>query len=367
MKRYLLLLVIFVLTIWTFATYAATNTHRLRVGVIETAPFATINPANQEVTGIATSIWQIIADELHWKYKYISLNRDYHKGINMLANHQLDILIGLVPVDHEARRLASFSRPFTVSYSALLVNTSKMSIGKILKKLAPKFLYWALGVLAFFLLLAHISWWLEKKKHDPILGGTYPRGVFYSLWFMMTAIFTATFDVPCRPISRLNYFLATLLSSLFILSIAAIAVTLTSLLTLSLSQSEKFTNTGDIKGVSIAAITHSLDADLGRKYGANIILVSNLTEGINLLQQQKVDAILDNYHVLVTYLKKHPTTQIHISDLKVNPDELAFAFPQNSPLNLPFDIQLTLIQDMGQAEKICKEYLPNAAAEYCAL
>jgi len=364
MKQYKLALIISLSLL--IATFSA-SANELKVGVIETAPFATLSSDNNKAVGIAGTIWQTIAEELHWKYQYIPLGRDYNQGIKMLTNHQIDALIGLVPVDHDARRFATFSRPFIISYNTLLVNTTKKSVQDILRKSLPKILYIISIILVSFLILAHICWRLEKKKGNPLLGSSYPKGMYYSLWFMMTAIFTATFDVPCRPFSKLNYFLATSLSSLFVLSVATLAVTFTSMLTISLVQPEKFKQTSDINNAHIAVIANSLETNTARNYTSNIVPINNLDEGIQLLKQNKVDGILDNYHVLVDYLKNHPTNQVHIVDFKINPDELAFAFAQNSPLELPFDMQLTLLQDIGQAEKICQDFLPREAAEFCAL
>ena len=363
MKRYILLLI---LGLWALVASAATYTNNLRVGVIEMAPFAEIDQNTQMARGIAISIWRIIADELHWKYKYIFLGRDYHKGINMFASNKLDALIGLVPVDHDARPLASFSRPFIISYDALLTSTSKNSVWNIIKAICLKQLNYIFGILGFFLLLIHISWWLEKRHGNPI-AAKYGMGIVYSAWFMMTSIFTATFEVPGKPFSKLNYFLATFISSLFVVFIAVGIASTASLLTVSLSRAERLTHVSEIKNISLAVVTGSSEEEIAYQHKANFTRVPNLDMGVDLLRKNKVDALLDNYHVLVNYLNSRPNNQLIIVDLKIDPDELAFAFAQNSPLLLPFDGRLTLIQDIGQTEKICKEFLPDEAAKYCSL
>ena len=87
------------------------KTDSLRVGVAGTAPFVFMDKGNPAPQGISVNIWNQIASDLNYDYKYKPYNT-VNLALDALKNGELDLVVGPVTINSQRLDYFRFSQPF---------------------------------------------------------------------------------------------------------------------------------------------------------------------------------------------------------------------------------------------------------------
>jgi polar amino acid transport system substrate-binding protein len=332
--------------------------HPLKIGITDTEPFSIVKPG-APVAGISVMTWEQIALMNHWSYQYIVLNKNFDDNLTALEKGRIDLLIDPIPVTSERLARVDFSRPILIQNIAVIMpkNTD-------VKNVFSKFFGGALifivtvGIL-LFLVYIHLIWFFERGKM-PDIPQTYRKGITTLIWLHLL---NKGVGLPETAGGKIILLSGIILFAVFLTSYNA---SLTSLLTTALKNStQKITRFDDLRNLSSCAVKGQLPYLLAKEEGLNVRPVASTQEGIQLLEQKKVDAVIVNFFVGAHYLNNHLNAhkKYGINILSNQARESAFAFPYDSPIKTQLNLSLIKLRELKQIYKICTKYFSTQEAE----
>ncbi len=197
----------------------------LKIGVIHSAPYAFIK--NDKNTGLSVELWEKIAERLNLPYEFIQLGQDTDKGVNLLKEHQIDVLIGSFEPSYNTSQIIDFSAPYAISKYSVVVKTAKTDIWANIQKILTQFSITLiiLSVIAL-ILYSHIIWAFERHQHD-VIPKSYFKGMSLILWKILLR--QKIVDFPVTITGRLTQFIWLVIGTSIISGIYALVASYISL------------------------------------------------------------------------------------------------------------------------------------------
>ena len=330
---------------------------KLKVGYAGSEPFVINN--GRDWNGISIDIWSRVADaeQINYEAKFYS---SISEAVDALAKGEIDALVGPASITSARAEKVEFTQPY---YQASLSILSRVDDPTVIDRIAPFFtisLLYALLVFLFILAIVGTLLWLSERKASPEqFPPDLPRGIANGMWCAIVTMSTTGYG-DIAPVTLMGRIIAgtwMIISFIFATSmIAGIASTLTlsGLGTVQVSSSEQF------EGKKIAVLTDSPAADFVSEYRGKKVLVNTLKEGYELLKNKEVDAVVFDRPQLMYYLEQNPDKHMIISVAEYLKQGYGFAFPLNSPMIFPINIQLLKLKEDGSLRSISEAYLGTA-------
>ncbi len=344
--RHIILLAIFLFS--TLTSYADT----VKVGIKPSEPWVMYDKnksiENRKPIGFSIDLWNKIAQnlDLNTEFVYFDSTTDL---INATKNNKIDVGISAITITSDREKVIDFSNSMYELGLQVMINAenASSSVLSIMAKEIKKMMT-TQSIIIFFLFLLitiHLRWYVDKKdKNSDLFSKNYSIGIKDAFWWGITML--VTWETPhSKGLARII--------DLFwhIVGIIAISI-LTAIVTAALTaqtiggsiHSEK-----DLAGKFVAAVATDAPRKYLEKIGANVVPVKTLNDGIKLLEEGKVKALVHDGPRLV-YLankinKKEKKRVLAVLPFKFNPQNYGLVFPTGSKLKELVDRTLLKLRE----------------------
>ncbi len=356
----------------TFSTLAKDTSSDvpLKVGIKPSEPWVmydkSLPESERHPIGFSIDLWNKLAESLGRKTEWI-----YHDTtpdiINSAYESKIDLGIAAITVSSEREKLVDFSNSMYETGLQIMVSAENNNSNplNILVVELKKLLSWeVLGWLLIMLLITiHLRLLVDRMSGDHFFPRGYFKGIYETLWWGITML--VTWETPqSKGLARVID-LSWHLIGLIAMSIMTAVVTaaLTSQAIVGNIQSEK-----DLPNKRVAAVATDAPRQYLEAIGANVVPVKSIEEGMKLLREKNVEALVHDGPRL-SYLagkinKKEKKSIFYVLPAIFNAQNYGIVFPQKSPLREPINkILLQLRESTGLEdsfhETLRKKWIPK--------
>jgi polar amino acid transport system substrate-binding protein len=349
----------------TSSTWSATTDHAattlppanapLRVVTTPIAPF--VLPNTDPLTGFSIDMWNEVARRMHTDFTLRVVAAD--DRFPTVERGEADVAIGLIVMTPEDEKRVDFSTPYFDSGLQIMVRAE--SEGRLLGTFHS--IPWAaIGelfavALVIMLLLANVLW-LVERRNNPSFRKKYLPAIGEGLWGSMLIIATGEHGDRNAPdvIKRIAVVAMWLLG---VVLVAQLTATVTSSQTVARLQSE-IRGPGDLPGKTIAATPGTIAGDYLKRLGLPFTVMANPDEGIRMLKQGEVQAVVLSAAVL-QYLAAQPANRaLQVVGPIFRPYKIAIAVRNGSSLRKPINEALLAIYQDGTYEDIYAKWFAQS-------
>lgn len=310
---------------------------------------------NNGYTGFEIELWEKISSKLNLTTKYVEYSFD--DLLAQLENNKIKLgIAGITRTsDREKKMLFSF---FTLSSSLgiLILKDRRLflrSIKDFFSRNYKKIFFALIILLAFFVLLSQLLWFLETENGD--LGISYKKDFFEAIFLIVSAATNSGFSSELILHTFWGKFITlfSMISGLFLFGLftAGLASMLTT------AKVKYFINSyRDLNKKFVATKEHTVAREELDKIGAKTIIVEEIDEAYEMLKKDKIDAVVFDSPALLHYVKNSQDENLTVVDQKFAEHTYGFAFPLNSKLREQVNIEILSLYESGEYELLHKKW-----------
>ncbi|MEW9797615.1 transporter substrate-binding domain-containing protein [Alteromonas sp. CYL-A6] len=359
MKRHAVTLRNMILTSLMFFLFSgavmaqSTDTTPLVIGT-KTAPPFVIKQASGDFEGLSIELWRRIADDAGLTFTLQEESLD--ALIADVSAQSLDGAVAAITVSADRETRLDFSHPYFTTGLAIAVPSEKDRLGAAIAGLFSWEFFAALSGLCLLLFaVGSVLWLFERKRNAEMFGGSTASGLGASFWWAAVTMTTvgygdkAPVTLGGRVVGFIWMFAAIILISSFT---AAIATSLT------VSQLEtQVRGLGDLPDVRVATVSESSSARFLEREGIGFQNIGSVNEGLSLLQQGKIDALVYDKPILQYYIQQDYRHQLQILPDIIERQDYAIALPEGSALREQINMSLLRVIESDDWARVMDSYL----------
>ncbi len=333
---------------------ASAPARKLRVGVMEAAPFGMKNAVgNWE--GIGVDLWRGLAKKLNLTYEFAgSPDSDV---LLELKKGELDAVVGALVITPEREGEIEFSQTFYSADQAM--GSPRKPIRTVFAGIfdaffSYQFLRVFLPVLGILCLVGSVIFVIERKSDPEAYGGSRPRSLlFATLWStgMMTGVGGKT------PQTNLGRLFAILWILIGLTATSLFTATMTRLLTADLL-SREIPDAHELPRQRVAVL-EGTDHSALRLLGVRLLVMGTPQEVIGGVATGEADVCIMSEPVLKYYAGKHFMSKIQVTPFSGRKTPYAIGLAPDSPLRKPLNIALLEFAQSPEWENILRQYLDH--------
>lgn len=319
------------------------------------APFVTTS-ADGQPAGITLDVWEEMAQQAGIEYTEPYRYPSVKAGVEAIQNGQLDILIGPITINAKRAKVASFSQPYYRSDVGIVGKRRNVTLWQRIKPFFSYSFLYAVGMLLLVLLaLGVLLYWAERKHNQQFKNGAV-RGVLDGLWVSLQTMNTTGYgDFAPRTFWGRFVMGAWMILSL-ILSTSLIAG-IASTLALSAGQDNSYKELADLRGLRVATSSYSKLVSSIRANSAMPVTVKNVEEGMQLLREGKVQAVVYDLVQLQYAMRTHDHEKFVLNVNSQYPQDYGFVFPQNSDVRANLDVYMLNLREKDAIQQAVDEWI----------
>lgn len=353
----LILLVCMATAIFPALAQSGTN-GKLQILTKPIAPFVT--KSGNDLSGFSIELWDLIADERGWQYEWVYVETLSEVLDNMRAG-KADAAIAAVSITAERETFIDFSYPYYQAGLQILVSGkdsgTSAAIWSAIKDLftSQAFAIAAAIFLASVLIVSHITWFLERKN-NPHFSKAYIPGLWDAFWWAIVTITTVGYgDKAPKAVSGRIFALFWMIFGYFMFAYFTAAVTST----VTVQELR-----GDIQGPDdlfdkrVAVVENSTSAAYLRRRGktSNVFVVPAIEEAYELLNEQKIAAIVHDAPVLQYYIAQKGAGDVRIAGDVFNPEEYGVVLPRGSAMREEVNQSILRLREDGSYAALIQKW-----------
>lgn len=343
-KKLIQLFVFFVLNLSIIIGQPIKN--NIIVGTKLAEPFV-IKSGSGQFEGISFELWEKIAKELQLNYQIKVFNL---KGLtDAVANNSIDIAVSPLTITSEREKLFDFTHAyFTTGLSIAVSNTNDSSILSIAKNLfSIQLIKIVLLILVCLLVVGILVWLFERKFNKYEFGDGKTSGLGSSLWWAAVTMTTVGYGDKA-PKTTGGRIIALIWMFAGLVIISGFTAAITSALTVD-KLDEGISSLSDLYNARVATVKSSSSEEFLTQNSIDYITVVSIEEGIEFINQNKIDALVYDAPILKYYIKtKNISNEVRVLPLILDPINYAYALPTNSPLKE--SINRILLREIDKVE-----------------
>lgn len=328
----------------------------LTVAIAGSEPFVIQNQSGGSPEGIAIEIWEDLANEKGWPFRYKPFN-SVGEALNALDGGGADLVVGPVSITSQRAAQVRFSQPYYQSSLTIVSRDVKAGIWDRIKPLFSFKLLIAVGVFLVILAIVGALLWLAERRGTSEQFPDKPiNGIGNGMWLAIVTMTTVGYGdkAPTTLAGRIIAGSWMIISIIFATSmVAGIASTLT----LTAGGTKTIINVEQLGGKKAATISGSPAETFLAENNTKEVAVENLNEAMSKLHDKEVDAVVYDRPQLLYYLQNHKDDGLHISNAEYYKQGYGFAFPLNSELVYEVNRQLLSLAEDGTVKNITADYL----------
>ena len=338
------------------ATTAPATNERLRVVTTPIAPF--VLPDTDPLAGFSIDVWEAVARRMHVEFTLQAVAAD--DRFSKVERGDADVAIGLLVMTPEDEKRVDFTHPYLDSGLQIMVRAQRE--GRLLE-LFDSIPWRAIGELfgaaiVIMLLLANVLWLIERRN-NPSFRKRYLAAIGEGLWGSMLIV--ATGEHGDRDAPNVNKRIAVVVMWLVgVILIAQLTATVTSSQIVAHFQSE-VRGPADLPGKKIAATPGTIAGDYLTGLGLPFERVANPDEGIRMLTQGEVQAVVLNSAALQYLAVKRGKGILQVVGPIFRPYKIGFVVREGSPLRKQINQALLAMIADGTYEDIYAKWFSRGS------
>jgi polar amino acid transport system substrate-binding protein len=281
--------------------------------------------------GISFELWERIAKDLDIDYEV----KSYDLGglTKAVANEEIDIAVSPLTITSEREKIFDFTHSyFTTGLSIAVSNKDNSSVFTIAKNfLSMQFIKVLLIIFIVLFFVGLIVWLFERKKNKEQFGGGIAKGLGSSFWWAAVTMTTVGYGDKAprttggRIIGLIWMFAGLIMISGFTAAIAS-ALTVDKL-------DVGINSLSDLYNVRVGTVRNSSSEEYLTQNSVDFITMENIEKGIDLIKQNRIDALVYDAPILKYYIKsQNISNEVKVLSIILDPIHYAFALPTGSPL-----------------------------------
>lgn len=332
------------------------RTDSLKVGIAGAAPFVFMENGNPEPQGISPTLWTEIAGDLNWNFKYYSYD-NVNLALDALKSGDIDMVAGPVTINSQRLQNFKFSQPFYQSSLAIAYKKGEFSFWNVIKLLFSFKLLLAIGIFLVILTIVGTLLWLAERKESPEQFPSAPaKGIGAGMWLAIVTMSTTGYGDKA-PITLMGRIIAGTWMIVSIISATSMVAGIASVLTFSNFQAVDIQNIEQLKGKKVATVAGSPAVDFLKEFGLTRRSAENLNKAMEMLHDDKVEAVVYDRPQLMFYLQNHPEEDFSIAAAEYYKQAYGFVFPKESTLTYEVNRTLLELAERGESAKIIENFL----------
>ena len=331
----------------------------LRVGVVGSQPFV-VNQGNG-FEGIAVEIWQAIAERANLSYRFQPFD-SVATALDALRDGKLDVAVGPISVTASRAREVGFSQPYFQSSLSILSSSESPSAWQRLQPFFSPSFFIAIAVLLFVLALVGTFIWLAERKTSSDQFPYEPGpGIANGIWLAIVTMTTVGYG-DRTPRTFIGRVIAGIWMVVSLVTATSLVAGIASTLTLTGLQTNLVSTAEQLHGKKIAVVTGSTAGVFARRYGAQIVNVSSIAEGAELVRRHSVQGMVFDRPELLYFQTQHHDSLESVSKAEYDHQGYAFAFPLSSQALIhTVNLHLLRMEESGRTDRIVHEWLGEEA------
>jgi polar amino acid transport system substrate-binding protein len=309
----------------------------LVLGTKEAPPFA-MKAADGTWQGISIDLWRHVADELHLHYRFAE-EPTVQGLIDGVAAGKFDVAVAALTVTAGRARILDFTQPFYATGLGIAVPIGgEASWLPIIHTLTSFGFAQAIMALVGLALAVGFLVWLFERHHNEDFGGGLAKGLSSGVWWSTVAM-TQRSTGSFGPRTVLGRIVAIVWMVASIVTIAVFTASITSVLTIRHLQGAVH-GVSDLSAARVGAIAGTSTEDTFSRRGITYRNFATLQDGLTALRAHKIDAFVYDKPLLAWAIQQGFSSSIELVDATFEPQEYAFALPENSPLRTTLDVAI---------------------------
>jgi ABC-type amino acid transport substrate-binding protein len=346
---------ILLLSLFCSPLLAQSGKNKVIVGTKIAEPFVLMETQG-EWKGLSFELWNRITKELNITYEVKSY--DLEGLTSAVEKGEVDIAVSPLTITSEREKLFDFTHSyFTTGLSIAVKNKDDSSIFSIIGKIfSSQFLNAVLVILLILFIVGFLVWLFERKKNISQFGDGMSKGLVSSFWWAAVTMTTVGYgDKTPKTVGGRSIALIWMFAGLIMIS--GFTAAITSALTVD-QLDVGIKSTEDLYDVRVGTVTGSSSLEYLNHNGVGFVTSSNIENGIELLQQDKIDAFVYDAPILKYFIKSNNiSNEIKVLPIILDPINYAFALPSNSPLRESINIVLLREIDKSDWTNIINTYI----------
>lgn len=316
-------------------------------------PFA-IKEADGSWRGISIELWERIAEEAGFRYRYEEL--ELSEMLDRVADGSVDIAAAGLTVTSERETRMDFTNTLLTSGLGIAVHGEATTgfFGVLRRFLSLEFLG-AVGALAVLLLVVGALVWFFERKKNPEFGGRGVTGMGEGFWWSAVTMTTVGYGDK-SPKTGMGRTIALVWMFASIIVISGFTAAIASSLTLSQLESS-IEGVNDLPGKRVASVEGSTSADWLRARGLRYRDFPSVAAAVAALDEGRVDAVVYDAPMLRWLALNTESNNVLVLPVRLERQDYAFALPSSSPLREPVNRALLDIIKTEEWEQVLFEYL----------
>ncbi len=332
---------------------------QLTVVVKRFEPFVTFDKL--KYSGFALELWEEMAEHMGADIKIRAVN-SLAKLMDEVENGNGDVGISGISITSARETRVDFSYPFYKSGLRILVRddgSSSLSFAlTLVKAFFSKGLLLTVGLLILCLFTAANLLWLFERGSNSDFSTHYPRGILDALWWSAVTVTTVGYgDKTPRNVFGKIFAIFWMFAGYFVL--AYFTASVSSALTLE-RLDDRIQRPGDLMGKSVATVRNSLAADYLDKEGLNPVLFSDVSQAIDALKAEKMDAVIFHDPVLKYYVAHSKPGEVKTVGTVFEQQNYGFVLPVNSPHREAVNQALLHLIENGRYDMLYQKWFGNS-------
>lgn len=335
-----------------------TSKDSIIVGTAGSAPFNIKTEKGEDPSGIAVEIWEEIAEQNDWNYKYKPFS-DFDKGLKAVENGDVDVLAGPISITADRADKMPFTQPFYQSSLSIVSKEDHFSLWGFVKSLFNyKLLMAVLGFLFMLAIVGALLWLAERKtapdeefpEHKPA------KGIGRGMWLAIVTMSTVGYgDLAARTaFGRIVTGIWIVLSIIFATSMVA---GISSSLTLGGLGGSTISQVEELAGRKVATVKNSTAADFIKANDGQVVPANDFDEAMEFLRGEKADAVVFDRPQLLYYQNQHQDADLHISQAEYYKQGYGFALSPETDIDKKINLTLLDLAEDLEVQKIVVDYL----------
>ena len=330
----------------------------LRVGVSGSPPF--VMKDGVALSGISLKIWNETADRLNRSYDLIPFPNT-EANIDAVVRGKVDLAIGPISItpDRLANPKIDFTQPYFHGTVDLLL---PLRAPGLLARLRPFFGWAALssagGLMLLLLLVGHLIWLAERRRNAEQFPRHYFKGVGNGMWFALVTLTTVGYGDKA-PITRTGRCITGAWMVISLIAVSSLTASLASAFTLFLSGATEsgISAPAQLNGRRVAVVEGTSGMELAQRGDMRIVSATNLRSAVQLLVDQKADALIFDRPAIRYHLKNNPDLALRLAPFTLSEETYGFVIKPGSPLRTPMDVSILKLQRQGKVAAIANRLL----------
>jgi polar amino acid transport system substrate-binding protein len=300
--------------------------------------------------GFSIDLWNEVARRMHVQFTWSSV-RTQSDLLGAVQHGDADVAIAAITMTPEREKIVDFSLPYFDSGLQIMVHErTEGAFLATFRSIPWRAIAQLFGVATILVFLLANLLWLVERKQDRNFQKPYLHALGEGLW--ATILIIATGEHGERDAANIRK--RTLVSAMWLIGVVLIAQ-LTATVTSSQTVSQLRSNIqgpGDLPGKTIGTAAGSIAADYLTERGLPFVDVKSAADGIRMLTQGEVQAIVYDAPTLQYWAAKRGNGILLVVGPIFRPEKYGIALVQGSALRKPINEALLSMYEDGTYEKI---------------